>query len=111
MDSPVEAEGFECRTCGACCMDAGDGHVLVSAEDLLRWRREDRADVLDGLVDGHFGQRAFAARESGHCVHLGAATGRLDCAIYPTRGAACRQVQPGDRQCIEYRRRFFDVRQ
>ena len=88
-------------------MDASDGRVLVSTDDLVRWRRQTRTDIIDGLVAGHFGRQAFAARTDGRCVFLGAQTGRLDCAIYPTRGAACRDVQPGDNQCREYRRRFF----
>ena len=115
MEGGGDSQHFDCRACGACCMDAHDGRILVAQEDLVRGRREGRVDVLDGLVEGHFGQQGFPAQESGRCTHLGAGSGDLgdlgdlddlDCSIYPTRGAACRQVQPGDRQCLEYRRRF-----
>ncbi|MDH5673825.1 MAG: YkgJ family cysteine cluster protein [Myxococcales bacterium] len=95
---------FDCRQCGACCRDAADGRVLVGANDLLRWRREQRADISEALVPGHFGQRAFAAAAGGACIHLGLAHHPHDCAIYPTRAQSCRDVEPGDRGCLQYRR-------
>jgi len=106
MATRTAPDELDCRSCGACCRDAEDGRVWVAADDLVRWRREGRDDVLSGLVEGHFGQRAFPAAQDGRCAHLGVTGHPLDCAIYPTRGGACRQVQPGDRQCLEYRRRF-----
>lgn len=76
----------------------------MSAQDLVRWKREGREDILQGLVPGHFGVTAFAARADGSCVHLGVAGRAWDCSIYATRGSACRELQPGDPQCLAYRR-------
>jgi Fe-S-cluster containining protein len=98
---------LDCRSCGICCGDASDGRVGVSAEDLVRWKRERRHDILDGLIPGHFGVLAFPARPSGACVHQGTAESPIDCSIYETRAAPCRQVQAGDRECLAYRRVFF----
>ncbi|MEQ9322327.1 MAG: YkgJ family cysteine cluster protein [Polyangiaceae bacterium] len=102
-DDPGEIP--DCRDCGACCRVAGDdGRILVYANDLIRWRREERDDILGRLVDGHFGQRAFAATPDGHCVHLGTDESPHLCSIYDTRGRTCRVLEPGSRQCFEYRR-------
>jgi Fe-S-cluster containining protein len=100
------AAAFDCRECGACCHDASDGRVLVSAEDLVRWRRDARGDILSQLVPGHFSQQGFAADASGCCVHLGTPGHANDCSIYPTRGQACRDLEPGSRQCLDYRRSY-----
>ncbi len=107
MSDDVDAEVPDCRGCGICCHDASDGRVGVSAEDLVRWKREGRKDVLDGLVPGHFGVMAFPSKPDGSCVHQGTAESATDCSIYPTRAAPCRQVQAGDRECLAYRRVWF----
>jgi predicted esterase/Fe-S-cluster containining protein len=103
----MDADEFDCRSCAACCRDASDGRVPVAAEDLIRWKRERRKEILDGLVQGHFGDLAFPADESGVCRHLGTPGHPNDCAIYETRGAACRALEPGSQQCRAYRRAFF----
>ena len=97
-------ESFDCRACGACCRDASDGRVPVSAADLVRWRRERRGDISSALVAGHFGELAFPAQPDGSCSHLGTAENPNDCSIYETRGAACRALEPGSPQCLAYRR-------
>lgn len=102
-DDPGEIP--DCQDCGACCRVAGDdGRILVYAEDLVRWRRQGRDDILGRLVEGHFGQQAFASTAEGHCVHLGTDASPHLCSIYETRGQTCRRLEPGSRQCFEYRR-------
>ena len=100
-------EPLDCQSCAACCRDASDGRVLVSKDDLVRWRRQRRTDILRGLVPGHFGERGFAAKADGRCRHLGLAERPNDCAIYETRGDSCRRIEPGSSQCREYRRAYF----
>ena len=102
---PETGEPLDCVTCGACCHEASDGRVLVSADDLVRWRREGRADLADATVDGHFGERAFASTRDGTCVHLDESGGRAACRIYETRGETCRAFQAGSWQCLEFRRK------
>ena len=97
---------LDCRTCGACCRQVPDGTALVSDEDLVRWKREGRADILANLVPGHFGQQGFRAHESGACVHLGTPQNENDCSIYATRGWACHALERGSPQCLSYRRSF-----
>ncbi|MDD9944850.1 MAG: YkgJ family cysteine cluster protein [Myxococcales bacterium] len=100
----MSAEVPDCLACGVCCRDAGDGRVLVSAEDLVRWRREGRDDILGQIVPGHFSQDGLAADEQGTCVHLRSADGRVHCSIYETRAQTCRDLEPGSSQCRTYRR-------
>lgn len=97
-----------CKMCeAACCRDVGDGTALVSAEDLVRWKREGAKHILDSLVPGHFGQQGFGTHPNGTCVHLGLTGRPNDCSIYSTRGDACHALIPGTRQCLSYRRRYF----
>ncbi len=95
---------LDCLSCGACCHQASDGRILVPADDLVRWRRNGRHDVLALLVPGHFGELAFAARADGACVHLGTAMNRHACRIYEDRGTTCREFEKGSWQCREFRR-------
>lgn len=101
---PETGEALDCVACGACCHEASDGRVLVSADDLVRWRREGRGDLADATVEGHFGERAFASTDDGACVHLDHTPGRAVCRIYETRGETCREFQAGSWQCLEFRR-------
>src|SRR4051812_1409961 len=91
---PDENE-LDCLACGACCRQASDGRILVPAEDLVRWRRTGREDILKQLVPGHFGELAFAATDAGACVHLGTSASPNACAIYEDRGTTCREFEKG----------------
>jgi Fe-S-cluster containining protein len=97
---------FDCLTCGACCRTGSDGRILVPEEDLERWRALGRDDLVRATQPGHFGERAFATRPDGSCVHLGTAESPHACAIYAVRGTTCREFEVGCRQCREFRREF-----
>ncbi len=95
---------LDCRTCGVCCRQGSDGRILVPEQDLLRWKRLGRGDLLQALVPGHFGEQAFATTPEGACVHLGTADNPHDCSIYELRGTTCREFEAGSWQCLEFRR-------
>ncbi|HMJ11405.1 MAG TPA: YkgJ family cysteine cluster protein [Polyangiaceae bacterium] len=95
---------LDCRACGACCRQASDGRILVPAEDIVRWRRAGRHDLIDRLAPGHFSELAFESRSDGSCVHLGTAQSPNDCGIYADRGTTCRDFEAGSWQCLEFRR-------
>jgi Fe-S-cluster containining protein len=95
---------LDCLACGVCCREASDGRILVPAEDLVRWRRIGRADLVAQLVPGHFGELAFAYTDQGSCVHLGTAESPHACQIYEDRGTTCREFEKGSWQCHEFRR-------
>lgn len=95
---------LDCLACGACCRTGRDGCILVPAEDLARWRRIGREDLVALLQPGHFGEAAFATRDDGACVHLGTEVSANACAIYEVRGTTCREFERGSAQCLEFRR-------
>lgn len=97
---------LDCLACGACCRTGADGRILVPAEDLVRWRRIGRPELLDALQPGHFGEMAFATTPEGACVHLGTRESPHACRIYEDRGTTCREFERGSRQCREFRRDF-----
>lgn len=97
---------LDCLTCGACCRTGHDGRILVPPEDLLRWRRAGRDDLVAQLQPGHFGLQAFATRPDGTCVHFGTEDHENACSIYDLRGTTCREFEKGSPQCLEFRRDF-----
>lgn len=87
-----------CRRCGACCLP---GLALVHDEDIERWKKEQRDDILH-IVD-HYqpmwaGDHLF--NPDGHqingCPFLQLQDGLLTCSIYETRPIVCRRFSPGE---------------
>ena len=76
----------------------------MPAEDIVRWRRAGRSDLVAQLVPGHFGEQAFAYTPAGACVHLGTPECGNACRIYEDRGTTCREFEKGSWQCLEFRR-------
>jgi Fe-S-cluster containining protein len=99
-----DEDELDCLACGACCRQASDGRILVPEQDIVRWRRAGRADLVARLVPGHFGELAFAYTDEGACVHLGTASCANACSIYEERGTTCREFERGSWQCLEFRR-------
>jgi Fe-S-cluster containining protein len=97
------AEAFDCLACGACCFQR-PGTILVSADDLLRWKRQQHYDILSQLEPGHFGQMAFCMGPNGACVHHGTPDQPHACRIYGARSETCRDFEAGSPQCLEFRR-------
>jgi len=95
---------LDCLACGACCRTGSDGRLLVPEADIVRWRRAGRDDLVTQLQPGHFGEKAFATRADGACVHLGTTGCAHACRIYEDRGTTCRDFERGGWQCLEFRR-------
>lgn len=95
---------LDCLACGACCRMGEDGRILIPPEDLVRWRKLGRNDLVQAIQPGHLGMAAFATRDDGSCVHLGTAANPNACAIYEVRGTTCRDFEKGSPQCLEFRR-------
>lgn len=100
----VDPGSLDCLACGACCRSGAGGTLLVSPEDLVRWRRSGREDVARAVQPGHFGMQAFSTDAAGACVHLGTAGNANACSIYEIRGTTCRELEKGSWQCLEFRR-------
>ena len=91
MSRPRATGGAGCRACGVCCDLYG--HTLrADAEDLARWRRQGRDDLLGRVGPG--GELWWAADGSGRLDHcpfftwVGADGG--SCGVHGTKPAQCR---------------------
>jgi uncharacterized protein len=92
---PTRALRLDCLACGACCRD---NRVELEKEDIRRFERAGRADLLrrpwarrdDGTV-------VLVLRRDKRCKHL--SKGNL-CAIYPIRPNACSSFPPGSEGCL-----------
>lgn len=100
------SDDLDCLQCGACCRTGHDGRILVPEDDIVRWKRLGREDLVEQLQPGHFGELAFATTPSGACVHLGTHASENACRIYEVRGTTCREFEKGSPQCREFRRDF-----
>jgi Fe-S-cluster containining protein len=52
--------GFKCKQCGHCCLDLTACATWASAEDVERWAREGRDDILEWVVPIAVGDVVFA---------------------------------------------------
>ena len=98
----ADAEEVVCKRCGLCCQ----AHIalLAHTEDLERWRRQGRTDILrvvqaethetDGMGDSDLmGPCPFLLRQGETCT----------CTIYETRPMVCRAFRPGSTLCSQGR--------
>lgn len=102
----MSGDELDCLRCGVCCRTGHDGRILVPEDDIVRWKRLGRHDLVEKLQPGHFGEMAFATTNEGACVHLGTESEPNACQIYEIRGTTCREFEKGSWQCHEFRREF-----
>ena len=88
-----------CQRCGKCCL--ADFIAYVTDEDIERWRREGRNDILSMIRQEHavwMGDHLISS-EDGHYLHgcsfLSWKGDHSFCGIYSTRPRVCRRYQPG----------------
>ena len=101
---------FDCRTCGACCCNTDENraerfvdYVEVTPRSALSRhpRLLRKLTVLNAEGERHLKLRGAEQR----CAALEGKLGvRVSCTIYALRPAACRDVQPGSRECRRDRR-------
>lgn len=102
-----------CRRCGNCCHV--DVTAYVTLEDIQRWEKEGRHDILAHVRDNdltwspdeiinRFGLHIKTCLMS--CVYLRWHGSTASCEIYETRTKVCRSFVPGSSDlCPQYQRR------
>jgi len=87
----------ECTQCGRCCTNADYmGHMQASAEDLARWKKQKRHDILAyadeyfGIADLWISPRTGESMERCPFVRKQRGIDRYTCLIYDTRPEVCR---------------------
>lgn len=102
-EGPTRLLPIDCMTCAACCHDNA---VLLEPNDLLRWKRAKRDDLMGGgFVERRGRGQYLRLAESGACQHL---NGTL-CGIYPVRPFNCRAFPAGTEPCLFARRDRFGM--
>jgi Fe-S-cluster containining protein len=100
MEKPEDNETstVTCKRCGKCCMSA---YVPATHEDMERWRREDKKEILramehskalwagDVVVSSEDGRILF------NCPFLRLEENYYSCTIYEDRPKTCRKFKPG----------------
>jgi Fe-S-cluster containining protein len=102
MTQPVP--GSPCSMCGKCCTNVSFMETLIATgEDVLRWQREGREDILRfafilGEPDNPYADLWIDDEEREHkrCPFVRKVRGskRYYCTIYETRPRVCRDYEP-----------------
>ena len=94
-----EERKVDCKRCGKCCH--ADMIAYATEEDISRWRREKRDDILSSLESEEriwVGDRILYRDGSGHlerCSFLRIEEGLATCTIHETRPRICRDYEAG----------------
>lgn len=89
---------FTCQQCGSCCEKYGNS-IQASAQDVMRWEREGREDILKhvipfGVNGSLFGGELWFSEEGeklGRCPFLRKKGREGFCAIQETKPEVCRK--------------------
>ena len=82
----------------------------ADAEDLERWRREGRDDILQRYRDARWVGDHFVSVTTGMTIHdcpfLDFRESSFACTIYETRPRVCREFEPGSSEiCPQFKKR------
>lgn len=98
-ESPQRESEIACMRCGRCCL--ADMPACASDEDIDRWRRQGRDDILhvmDTMAAVWAGDH-FVSSHNGRYIHtcpfLEWEGELFSCSIYETRPGVCAEYLPG----------------
>ncbi len=99
---------INCKRCGTCCL--ADMIADADAEDLERWKREGREDILQVYRDARWMGDHFISATTGMTIHdcpfLNYRDGLFVCGIYEMRPRVCRAFKPGSSEiCPQFTKR------
>jgi len=107
----TENTGVLCKRCGNCCKTYL--FAYVTDEDMERWKREGREDILHILENQApvwAGDRLISSRTGqalDSCPFLTWDGKLATCTIHETRPAVCREYVPGSNElCPQFTERF-----
>lgn len=93
---------FDCQRCGACCAFFRVSFYWAEADDVSEGTVP--SDLTEPVGPFHRCMRGTATSPV-RCVALRGEVGQgVGCAIYDRRSSTCREVMPGDAQCLKARR-------
>jgi len=100
----MKADTFDCQSCGACCVHAGD--ILVGKDEPTpRYLQHSIRGRVGFLSDEHETHRCMAKDAQGRCFAFRGEIGyAVRCATYLRRPKVCRELQSGTPACLESRK-------
>lgn len=90
---------FECQQCGKCCTKYSS-ELTAKAQDIVRWRKEDRRDILKHvrvlesggvIMGGDIWLNPRTGRKTKSCPFLKKTREKFYCLIHSTKPLVCRK--------------------
>lgn len=100
----TEMEKFKCKQCGRCCLSLIDAYCTnADNEDLKRWEKENRYDILSHIQTGELWFNPKTGEELGRCPWLIKLPkqDRYICKIYETKPSHCRAYPKYKKQALQ----------
>lgn len=98
LEEPRPLPKFECHRCGMCCIILW-GSFEATQNDLKRWRREGRDDILKHVTMRTDGASEWGEFTTKACPFLRKLDGKYLCSIHETKPEHCRNY-PVDGICL-----------
>lgn len=96
-------QDYDCRTCGACCVQAGEVEVGID-ESAPKYLTRSVHRRMGFFSDDWMDRRCMAKDKTGRCLALRGEVGaQVRCSTYERRPLTCREFEPGSPECIESR--------
>lgn len=97
---------FDCQRCGACCASFRVSFYWTEAQGEHDPQSQGVPAALTEPVSPHLLCMQGTHARQPHCAALQGQVGEsVGCAIYAQRPSPCREVMPGDAQCLKARGR------
>jgi len=100
----TEMETFQCTQCGHCCLELNDAYgTTAREEDLERWEREDRQDILDYVVLGDLWVSPRTGEDVFRCPWLRKLPkkDKYICRIHDTKPKHCRDYPKSKKHALK----------
>ena len=98
MESATDTEQSPCTRCGACCASFRVSFYFAEAH------ANNLSDSHIERINERFSCMAGTNTAEPRCMALAGTVGEsVACRVYPARPGPCREVQPGDEQCLKAR--------
>ena len=98
MENTTDDEASVCTRCGACCASFRVSFYFAEA------KAHELPDAYIERINERFSCMAGTNAPSPRCTALTGTVGEsVKCAVYGARTSTCRDLQPGDAQCLKAR--------
>jgi Fe-S-cluster containining protein len=98
----TEMEKFRCIQCGHCCLELDAYSTTAHEEDILKWQKEGRWDILEYVVAGDLWISPRTDRDVNRCPWLRKLPNknRYICRIHDTKPKHCREYPKSKKHAL-----------